>query len=82
MAEMAKLGKKAKEAAKKEEEEVQLAAEKAVRKEAKQGEKHAVEESGANVGAEGSKPKKRVKTTEVGDEDESPLETPKVSCKR
>ena len=46
------------------------------------GKKHAVEESGADVGAEGSKPKKRAKTTEAGDEDDSPVETTEVSCKR
>ena len=86
-AEMAELTRK-EEAAEKEEEAArnaeaaQLAAEKAARKEVKKGKKHVVEESGADVGAEGSKPKKRAKTTEAGDEDDSPLETAEVSCKR
>ena len=78
MAEMAELNTKEKEGAKKEAEAVWLAGEKAVRKDAKKGKLHVVEE----LGAEGSKPKKRVKMTEVGDEDESPLETTEVSCKR
>ena len=65
MAEMAELAKKEKEAVEKEEEAAhnteaaQLAAEKAVRKEVKKGKKCVVEESGANAGAEGSKPKKK-----------------------
>ena len=79
-AEMAELARKEKEAAEKEEEAVQLAAEKAA-KEVKKGKKHAVEESGADVGAEGSKPKKRAKMVVAGDEDENLLETAKVSCK-
>ena len=88
MAEMAELVRKEKEAMEKEEEAVcnaeavWLAAEKAVRKEAKKGKKCAVEESGADAGADSPKPKKRAKTTEAGDEDDSPLETTKVSCKR
>ena len=87
-AEMAELTRKEKEAAEKEEEAacnaeaVQLAAEKAAKKEVKKGKKHAVEELGADAGAEGSKPKKRVKTVIAGDEDEDLLETTKVSCKR
>ena len=59
-----------------------LAVEKAVRKAAKNGMKHAVEELGVNVGAKGPNPKKRAKTKETGSNDESPLETAKVSCKR
>ena len=65
MAEMAELARKEKEAVEKEEEAAcnaeaaWLAAEKAAKKEVKKGKKHAVEESGANVGAEGSKPKKK-----------------------
>ena len=82
MAEMAKLIRKEKEATEKEEEAVQLAAEKAVRKKAKKRKKHVVEELGVNVGADSPKPKKRVKTTEAGGEDDSPLETAEVSCKR
>ena len=79
IAEMAELARKEKEAVEKEEEAARnaeaawLAAEKAAKKEVKKGKKHAVEESGA----EGSKPKKRVKTV-VADE----IETAKVSCKR
>ena len=85
-AEMAELARKEKEAAEKEEEAacnaeaVWLAAEKAAKKEVKKGKKHAVEESGANVGAEGSKPKKRAKTVVADKEDE--IETAEVSCKR
>ena len=85
-AEMAKLARKEKEAAEKEEEAVcnaeaaQLAAEKAAKKEVKKGKKRVVEESGANAGAEGSKPKKRAKTVVVDEEDE--IETAEVSCKR
>ena len=81
-AEMAKLTRKEKEAADKEEEAARLAAEKAAKKEVKKGKKHAVEESGANVGAEGSKPKKRAEMVVAGDEDKNLLETAKVSCKR
>ena len=87
-AEMAELARKEKEAVEKEEEvahnaeAARLAAEKAAKKTEKKGKKCAVEESGAAAGAEGSKPKKRVKTTEAGDEDDSPLETAEVSCKR
>ena len=85
-AEMAKLARKEKEAAEKEEEVARnaeaawLAAEKAARKEVKKGKKRAVEESGADAGAEGSKPKKRVKTVVVDEEDK--IETTEVSCKR
>ena len=85
-AEMAELMRKEKEEVEKEEEvvcnteAVQLAAEKAARKEVKKGKKCAVEESGADVGAEGSKPKKRAKTVVVDEEDE--IETAEVSCKR
>ena len=39
-----------------------------------------VEESGADAGAEGSKPKKRAKTVVADKEDE--IETAKVSCKQ
>ena len=66
-AEMAELARKEKEATEKEEEAtrnmeaVWLAAEKA----AKKGKKCAVEELGADVGAECSKPKKRVKMVVV-----------------
>ena len=86
-AEMAELARKEKEAVDKEEEAVhnveaaRLAAEKAAKKEVKKGKKHAVEESGADAGAEGSKPKKRVKTVVADEEDENLLETTKVSCK-
>ena len=61
VAEMARLTKKEKEVAEKEEEAAHNAeaAEKAAKKEVKKGKKHAVEESGADVGAEGSKPKKK-----------------------
>ena len=81
-AEMAKLVRKEKEVAEKEEEAARLAAEKAAKKTEKKGKKHAVEESGADAGAKGSKPKKRVKTVVAGDEDENLLETAEVSCKR
>ena len=63
-AEMAELVRKEKEAAEKEEEAAcnaeaaWLAAEKAAKKTEKKGKKHVVEELGANVEAEGSKPKK------------------------
>ena len=83
---MAKLMRKEKEAAEKEEEAVRkaeavrLAAEKAAKKEVKKGKKCAVEELGADVGAEGSKPTKRVKTVVADEEDE--IETAEVSCKR
>ena len=86
-AEMAELARKEKEAAEKEEEAAcnaeaaQLAAEKAAKKTEKKGKKRAVEESGANAGAEGSKPKKRAKTVVADEEDENLLETAKVSCK-
>ena len=86
-AEMAKLARKEKEAAEKEEEAARkaeaawLAAEKAAKKEVKKGKKRVVEESGADAGAEGSKPKKRAKTVVVDEEDEGLLETAKVSCK-
>ena len=85
-AEMAELARKEKEAAEKEEEAahkaeaVRLAAEKAAKKEVKKGKKRAVEESGADVGAEGSKPTKRAKTVVADEEDE--IETAEVSCKR
>ena len=46
----------------------------------KKGKKCAVEESGADAGAEGSKPNKRAKTVVVDEEDE--IETTEVSCKR
>ena len=46
----------------------------------KKGKKRTVEESGANAGAEGSKPKKRAKTVVADEEDE--IETAEVSCKR
>ena len=46
----------------------------------KKGKKRAVEELGANVGAEGYKPTKRAKTVVADEEDE--IETTKVSCKR
>ena len=88
MAEMAELDKREKEAARKEVEAVHdaeatwLAAEKAARKATKQGKKWAVEESGANMGAEGPKRKKRVKTIKTGDNNKSPLEATEVSCKR
>ena len=88
VAEMAELAKKEKEAVAMEEEAAcnveaaRLAAEKAAKKEVKKGKKRVVEESGADAGAEGSKPKKRAKTTKAGDEDDSPLETAEVSCKR
>ena len=65
IAEMAELARKEKEAVEKEEEAarnaeaVWLAAEKAAKKEVKKGKKHAVEELGADAGAEGSKPKKK-----------------------
>ena len=78
-AEMAELVRKEKEAAEKEEEAahnmeaVGLAAEKAAKKEAKKGKKCAVEELGADAEAEGSKPKKRVKTVIACDEDEDLL---------
>ena len=84
-AEMAKLARK-EEAAEKEEEAARkaeaawLAAEKAAKKEVKKGKKRAVEESGADAGAEGSKPTKRAKTVVVDEEDE--IETTEVSCKR
>ena len=87
MAEMAELIRKEQEATEKEKEmvcnveAVWLAAEKAARKEAKKGKKHVVEESGADVGAEGSKPKKRAKTVVAGNEDKNLIETAKVSCK-
>ena len=87
-AEMAKLTRKEKEATEKEEEAAcnteaaWLAAKKPVRKEVKKGEKHVVEESGVNAGADSPKSKKRAKTTGAGGEDDSPLETAKVSCKR
>ena len=87
-AEMAELARKEKEAAEKEEEAAckaeaaWLAAEKAAKKEVKKGKKRAVEELGADAGAEGSKPKKRAKTVVADEEDESLLETTKVSCKR
>ena len=45
---------------------VWLAEEKAARKAVKKGKKHVVEESGANAGAKGPKPKKRVKMIEGG----------------
>ena len=67
VAEMAELAKKEKEAVEKEEEAarnveaVWLAAEKAAKKEVKKGKKCAVEESGTDVGAEGSKPIKKSK---------------------
>ena len=83
VAEMAELARKEKEAMEKEEEAARnaeaawLAAEKAAKKEVKKGKKRAVEE----LGAEGSKPKKRVKTVVVDEEDKSLLETAKVSCK-
>ena len=54
-------------------EAVQLAAEKAAKKEVKKGKKRAVEELGANAGAKGSKPKKRVKAVVVGNEDKNLL---------
>ena len=85
-AEMAELARKEKEAAEKEEKAVRnteaarLAAEKAAKKEVKKGKKCTVEESGADVGAEGSKPKKRAKTVVADEEDE--IETTEVSCKR
>ena len=60
-AEMAELMRKEKEATEKEEEAAWLAAEKAAKKEVKKGKKCAVEESGADVGAKGSKPKKKSK---------------------
>ena len=84
--EMAELARKEKEVAEKEEEAVRnaeaarLAAEKAAKKTEKKGKKCAVEESGADAGAEGSKPKKRVKTVVADEEDE--IETTEVSCKR
>ena len=84
MAEMAKLVRKEKEAAEKEEEAAcnaeaaWLAAEKAAKKAEKKGKKHAVEE----LGAKGSKPKKRAKMVVVGNEGENLLETTEVSCKR
>ena len=87
-AEMAELARKEKEVVEKEEEAVcnaeaaQLAAEKAAKKTEKKEKKHAVEESGADAGAKGSKPKKRAKTVVADEEDESPLETAKVSCKQ
>ena len=81
MAEMAELTRKEKEAVEKEEEAAQLAAEKAAKKEVKKGKKHAVEESGADAGAKGSKPKKRVKTVVADEKDENLLETTEVSCK-
>ena len=83
---MAELARKEKEAVEKEEEAArnaeaaQLAAEKAAKKEVKKGKKCAVEESGADAGAEGSKPTKRAKTVVADEEDE--IETTKVSCKR
>ena len=86
--EMAELARKEKEAVVKEEEAAhnteaaQLAAERAAKKEVKKGKKCAVEESGADAGAEGSKPKKRVKTVVADKEDENLLETAEVSCKR
>ena len=61
-------------------EAARLAAEKAAKKEVKKGKKRVVEESGANAGAKGSKPKKRVKTVVADEEDK--LETAEVSCKR
>ena len=88
LAEMAKVNELEKETMRKEVEvacnadAVWLAVEKAVKKAVKKGKKHAVEESGVNAGAEGPKPKKRVKTREVGSNDESPSETTEVSCKR
>ena len=84
----AELARKEKEAVAKKEEAARnteaawLAAEKAAKKEVKKGKKHVVEESGADAGAEGSKPKKRVKTVVVDKEDKNLLETTEVSCKR
>ena len=86
VAEMAKLARKEKEALEKEEEAAcnaeaaRLAAEKAAKKEVKKGKKRAVEESGADAGTEGSKPKKRAKTVVADKEDE--IKTAEVSCKR
>ena len=77
LAEMAKIDRKEKEAARKEAEVARntevawLTAEKVAKKAEKKGKKCAVEELGTNAGAKGSKPKKRAKTTEAGDEDES-----------
>ena len=48
----------------------------------KKGKNCVVEESGADAGAKGSKPQKRVKIREVGSDDESPLEATEVSCNR
>ena len=79
-AEMAELARKEKEAAEKEEEAARLAAEKAAKKEVKKGKKRVVEESGADVGAKGSKPNKRAKTVVADKEDK--IETAEVSCKR
>ena len=87
-AEMAELMRKEKEVMEKEEEAacnaeaVRLPAEKAAKKTEKKRKKRAVEESGANAGAEGSKPKKRAKTVVADEEDESLLETAEVSCKQ
>ena len=78
-AEMAELARKEKEAVRNAE-AARLAAEKAAKKEVKKGKKCAVEESGADAGAEGSKPKKRAKTVVVDKEDK--IETAEVSCKR
>ena len=78
-AEMAELVRE-EEAAVKEDEAARLAAEKAAKKTEKKGKKHAVEESRADVGAEGSKPKKRAKRVVVGNEDKNLLETVEVSC--
>ena len=87
-AEMAELTRKEKEVAEKEveaacnAEAVWLPAEKAAKKTEKKRKKRAVEESGANAGAEGSKPKKRAKTVVADEEDKSLLETAEVSCKQ
>ena len=81
IAEMAELAHKEKEALEKEEEAAWLAAEKAAKKEVKKGKKRVVEELGADAGAKGSKPKKRVKTVVADEEDKNLLETTKVSCK-
>ena len=88
LAEMAEIDKREKETMRKEAEVAHnaeaawLAVEKAAKKAAKKGKKRAVEELGTDVGAKGSKPKKRVKTTKAGDDNKSPLETAEVSCER
>ena len=82
MAEMAKVNELEKETMRKEVEAAWLAVEKAARKAAKKGKKHAVEESGVDVGAKGPKPKKTLKMQKAGSDNESPLEAAEVSCKR